>query len=128
MPPACPLDSPLMGVQTETRGGEAIPIHGGPGGLGVFNAIAAPWRPDEGGYPNVAHGGSFIMSTEFTGEKCPVRADTFVTYGQSENQDSPHASDYTKAFSEKRWHDAPFCAADVRREALERSTVPHRLR
>ena len=48
-----------------------------------------------------------------------MRADTFVTYGQTENQDSPHASDYTKAFSEKKWHDAPFCAEDVAREALE---------
>ena len=114
-----PLDSPLLGVQSEVRGGETIPIHGGPGGLGVFNAISAPWQPQNGGYPNIPHGGSFIMSTEFTGERCPVRADTFVTYGQSENQDSPHASDYTKAYSEKRWHNAPFCASDVRREALE---------
>ena len=114
-----PLDAPLEGVQTETRGGEAISIHGGPGGLGVFNAISAPWQPDDGGYPNIPHGGSFIMSTEFTGKKCPVRADTFVTYGQTENQDSPHASDYTKAFSEKNWHDAPFCASDVQRAALE---------
>ena len=118
-----PLDAPLEGVQTETRGGEAISIHGGPGGLGVFNAIAAPWQPDAGGYPNVPHGGSFIMATEFTGRSCPVRADTFVTYGQTENQDSPHASDYTKAFSEKRWYDAPFCAADVEQAALDRYRV-----
>ncbi len=115
-----PLDSPLRGVQSETRGGEVIPIHGGPGGLGVFNAIAAPWRPTEGGYPNIPHGGSFIMAAEFKGGKCPVRADTFVTYGQSENQESPYASDYTKAFSKKRWHDAPFCAGDVKRKTLDR--------
>ena len=63
------------------------------------------------------------MATEFTGGNCPVRADTFVTYGQSENQASPHASDYTKAFSEKDWHDAPFCAGDVRRQALEKMRV-----
>ena len=113
------LDAPLLGVQSEERGNEVIPIHGGPGGLGVFNAMSTPWRPNDGGHTNVPHGGSFIMATEFTGKKCPVKADTFVTYGQSENQDSPHASDYTKAFSEKDWHDAPFCAGDVRRETLE---------
>ncbi len=118
-----PLDSPLLGVQSDARGGETIPIHGGPGGLGVFNAISAPWQPDNGGYPNIPHGGSFIMATEFTGGKCPVRADTFVTYGQSENQDSPHSSDYTKAYSAKDWHDAPFCAGDVRRQALEMMRV-----
>jgi acyl-homoserine-lactone acylase len=118
-----PLDAPLEGVQTETRRGEAISIHGGPGGLGVFNAISAPWRPAEGGYPNIPHGASFIMATEFTGKACPVRADTFVSYGQTENQDSPHASDYTKAFSEKRWNHVPFCAGDVARQALDTYTV-----
>ena len=118
-----PLDAPLEGVQTETRGGEAISIHGGPGGLGVFNAISAPWQPDAGGYPNIPHGGSFIMAAEFTGKKCPVKADTFVTYGQTENQDSPHASDYTKAFSEKNWNEVPFCAGEVAREALDTYTV-----
>jgi acyl-homoserine-lactone acylase len=114
-----PLDSPLLGVQSEERGGEVIPIHGGPGTLGVFNAISAQWRPGDGGYTNIPHGGSFIMAAEFTGKKCPVRADTFVTYGQSENQASPHASDYTEAFSQKRWLHEPFCAGDVRRKALE---------
>ena len=114
-----PARLPLLGVQSETRGGEAIPIHGGPGTLGVFNAIAAPWQPTEGGYPDIPHGGSFIMATEFTGDRCPVDADTFVTYGQSENQSSPHSSDYTKAFSEKNWNDAPFCAPDVKQAALD---------
>ncbi len=117
-----PLDAPLRGYQTEERGGEVIDIHGGPG-LGVFNVISAQWRPDDGGYTNVPHGGSFIMAAEFKDGNCPVRADTFVTYGQTENQDSPHANDYTKAYSRKDWHDAPFCAADVRRETLERERL-----
>ncbi len=79
--------------------------------------------PAEGGYTDIPHGGSFIMAAEFTGEKCPVKADTFVTYGESENQASPHASDYTKAFSKKKWLEAPFCGPDVRREALSSTQV-----
>ncbi|MDQ2675429.1 MAG: penicillin acylase family protein, partial [Actinomycetota bacterium] len=79
--------------------------------------------PDAGAYPNIPHGGSFIMAAEFTGKRCPVRADTFVTYGQTENQASPHASDYTRAFSQKRWNDVPFCAGDVAREALDTYSV-----
>jgi len=118
-----PFDGELRDFQTEERGGEAIPIPGGPDSLGVFNVISASFRPDDGGYTNVPHGGSFIMAAEFTGKKCPVRADTFVTYGQSENQDSPHSKDYTKAFSEGDWNRAPFCGADVKRETLERSVV-----
>ena len=34
-----PLDAGLRGHQYETRGGEQIPIHGGPGDVGLFNAI-----------------------------------------------------------------------------------------
>ncbi len=33
---------------------------------------------------------------------CPVRALTFLTYGESEDQTSPHAGDYTRAFSRKQ--------------------------
>ncbi|CAN5165886.1 penicillin acylase family protein [soil metagenome] len=118
-----PLDSPLDGVQSEVRGGETISVHGGPHGSGVFNVISANWRPNDGGYTNVRHGGSFIMSAQFTNGKCPVKADTFVTYGQSENQDSPHASDYTKAYASKKWLHEPFCGPDVRRKTLDKVTL-----
>ena len=111
-----PLDAPLRGHQYETRGGEQIPIHGGPGEDGVFNAINVPWDPAEAGYPNVPHGSSFIAAMTFPKRGCPVRARTFVTYGQTENQDSPHASDYTRAFSDKRWNRVPFCAREIRRD------------
>ena len=110
-----PLEDPLRNWQYETRAGEKIPIHGGPGGVGVFNAINVQWNV-ENGYGNVPHGSSFVMVAGFTGKKsCPVAADTFVTYGQSENQRSKHAADYTKAFSEKRWNSTRFCDRDVRR-------------
>ena len=117
-----PLDAGLRGFQFETRGGVPIPIHGGPGGLGVFNAINVGWNPDAG-YPDVRHGSSFIMAAEFRRRGCPVRAGTFVTYGQTENQTSPHADDYTRAFSNKRWNVPPFCADDLRRETLEKERV-----
>ena len=38
-----PLDAPLRDWQYERRGSERIPIHGGPGGVGVFNAINVQW-------------------------------------------------------------------------------------
>jgi acyl-homoserine-lactone acylase len=117
-----PLDAGLRGYQYETRGGEQIPIHGGPGGLGVFNAISAGWDSDAG-YPDVRHGSSFIMAAEFRKGRCPVRAGTFVTYGQTENQSSPHASDYTKRFSRKRWLREPFCNGAVNQAALSRKRL-----
>jgi acyl-homoserine-lactone acylase len=45
-----------------------------------------------------------------------VKALTFVTYGESENPESPHASDYTKAFSRKRWNHVPYCGFQIRRD------------
>jgi acyl-homoserine-lactone acylase len=120
-----PLDGTLREFQSEVRGGKAIPIHGGPGSLGLFNAINVPWDA-QAGYPNVPHGTSFIAAMSFKKRGCPVKALSFVTYGQSENQGSPHAKDYTKAFSRKRWNRVPFCAAEVRRKALEVERVSAR--
>lgn len=113
-----PLDAGLRGFQTDERGGEAISIPGGPGGLGVFNVITANWRPQEGGYTNIAHGSSFMMAAHFVDGRCPVDVGTFVTYSQSENPESPHAADYTKRFAQERWHDMPFCPSDVKRETV----------
>jgi acyl-homoserine-lactone acylase len=123
-----PLDAGLRGYQFDVRGGKRIPIHGGPGGLGVFNAIGASWRPDEGGYAEVPHGASFVMSAQFVDGRCPVKAGTFVTYGQTENQTSRHASDYTRAFSRKRWNQPPFCQRDVKRAARSTQRVKFRKR
>jgi acyl-homoserine-lactone acylase len=113
-----PLDGTLRQFQYDTRGGEKIPIHGGPGTLGVFNAINVSWDA-KAGYPNVPHGSSFIAAMGFKRHGCPAKALTFVTYGESENQSSPHASDYTKAFSRKKWNRVPFCRNEVRRRTLD---------
>jgi acyl-homoserine-lactone acylase len=113
-----PLDAPLRGHQYEVRGGDPIPIHGGPGTLGDFNAINVRWDPDNDGYGDVEHGSSFIMAAQFVDGKCPVRAGTFVTYSESENQRSKHAADYTRAFSKKHWNRVPFCRGEVRRKTL----------
>jgi acyl-homoserine-lactone acylase len=118
-----PLDAPLRGHQYEHRGGEDIPIHGGPGSVGVFNAINVSWDPEKDGYGDVEHGSSFMMAAQFVDGRCPVRAGTFVTYSQSENQRSKHAADYTRAFSQKRWNTVPFCRREVRRKTLTTKRV-----
>jgi hypothetical protein len=68
------------------------------------------------------------MAAQFKSGKCPVRAGTFVTYGESENQSSPHASDYTRAFSKKKWNRAPFCAKDVARQTLSTKRLAIKLK
>lgn len=126
-----PLDGAPREWQHDQRAGKSIPIHGGEGDLGLFNAISSVWDP-QAGYSEVPHGTSFIASIGFKrkGKRkgCPVKALTFVTYGQSENPSSRHATDYTRAFSRKRWNAVPFCKREVRRQALttKRVTGPRR--
>jgi acyl-homoserine-lactone acylase len=117
-----PLDAPLRAWQYEERAGRRIPIHGGPGQFGLFNAIGATWDPAEG-YSDVPHGTSFIAAMQFRKRGCPARALTFVSYSQSENPRSRYANDYTKAFSRERWNRVPFCAKEVRRAARDRYRV-----
>jgi acyl-homoserine-lactone acylase len=111
-----PIDGTLRDFQYDTRGGKRIPIHGGPGTLGDFNAINVTWDP-KAGYPDVPHGSSFIAAMTWAKHGCPVRQLSFVTYSESENQSSPHSSDYTRAFSKKKWNKVPFCTADIREQA-----------
>jgi acyl-homoserine-lactone acylase len=113
-----PLDAPLADWQYVTRQGERIPIHGGPGGVGVFNAINVRWQGDPGGnrtgYGDVPHGTSFIMAATWPeGADCPVDATAFVTYGNSEDPTSPHSVDQTRRFSDKDWIPMRFCEEDV---------------
>ena len=65
-----PLDGTLREWQYDERGGERVPIHGGPGTLGVFNAIQSTWNPRQG-YSNVPHGSSFIAAMGFSEKGCP---------------------------------------------------------
>jgi acyl-homoserine-lactone acylase len=113
-----PLDAPLGDWQYVTRDGERIPIHGGPGNVGVFNAINVRWQGDpEGsrtGYGDVPHGTSFIQVVTWPeGGDCPVDASAFVTYGNSEDPTSPHSVDQTRRFSAKEWIPMRFCEEDV---------------
>jgi hypothetical protein len=111
-----PLDAPLRDWQYERRGSEKVPIHGGPGGVGVFNAINVSWTGSgaNAGYSNVPHGSSFVMVAQFTGdEDCPVDARTILTYSQSTNPNSPYFGDQTRMFSNKEWVDEAYCEEEI---------------
>ncbi|HEY3505760.1 MAG TPA: penicillin acylase family protein [Actinocatenispora sp.] len=95
-----PLDAPMSDVQTVTRNGERIPIHGSLGTLGVLNVIDP--APDAAGNPDVTWGSSFIQEVRF-GADGPPQSSTLLTYSQSANPRSPHYSDQTTLFSAGRW-------------------------
>ena len=82
-----PLDGAARRRADRGRGGERIPIHGGPGEAGVFNAInvrAADLKAGKG-YETVPHGSSFVQAVAFTDGACPVTPRTILTYSQSAN-------------------------------------------
>lgn len=108
-----PLDATLRRGQTVTRRGEVIPLHGGPGGSGIFNVLTPTWDPEKG-YTEVVHGSSYMQAVHLR-PGCPdIR--TFLTYGESTNPESVRTSDQTKRFSAKRWVKVPFCPQDLERD------------
>ncbi len=110
-----PLDARLREYQYELKNSERVPIHGGPGTLGVFNAISAPFRGREG-FPDVGSGSSFVMAAHLNGTRCP-ESRSILTYSQSANPQSPYFADQTRLFSDKRWVDMRFCPEEVLRDS-----------
>ena len=113
-----PVDAPLGKYQIDARpDGTRTPYPGGPGTLGVFNAVAAPWDPTKGYVGQLPHGSSFIQVVQFNGTGCPD-ARTILTYSQSPNPKSPHYADQTKLFSQSKWATDHFCEKDVAKATL----------
>jgi acyl-homoserine-lactone acylase len=106
-----PIDAPLGQFQFATRRGVKIPIHGGPGTDGDFNAINVRWVPGKG-VSDIEHGSSYVQVVTWGKGSCPD-ARTILTYSQSTNPGSPFYSDQTKLFSRKKWVPDLFCRAAV---------------
>ncbi len=108
------LDAPWGDQQQVMAGNEAIPIHGGPGSLGVLNMQESDRAANGRLVPR--HGTSYIQIVGFD-DKGPV-ADAILSYAQSTNPASPHAADQTRAYSEKRWNRLPFHPKDIKAAAI----------
>lgn len=109
-----PVDAPLGQFQVDVRpDGTATPYHGGPGTLGVFNALNSTWNASTGYVGPLQHGSSFVQAVSFDGDGCPD-ARTILTYSQSTNPSSPHYADQTRLYSQGGWATDHFCAQEVR--------------
>lgn len=107
-----PLDAAWGSIQYVERNGEHIPVHGGPGQIGILNAMGS--NPGAAGKPFVltpAHGTSYVQVVSF-GDKGPV-AESMLSYSQSTNPDSPYYADGTRAYAAKKWIRLPFTPAEV---------------
>ena len=107
-----PLNRPWGQVQFDLRNGVAIPIHGGSGTSGVYNAIIpGPLVPNVG-YTPIGGGSSFIQAVTFANGGPVARA--LVTYSQSSDPANPHYADMTQLFSNYGWVNLPFTDAQIR--------------
>jgi acyl-homoserine-lactone acylase len=123
-----PLDGPLGQFQFITKNGARIPIHGGPGTDGDFNAINVDWT-DGKGYGEPEHGSSYVQVVTWGRSRCP-NARTILTYSESVNPNSPFYGDQTRLYSQKKWVRDRFCRRDVLRgtQSTTRVRTGHRTR
>ncbi len=118
------LDVALGDVQSEDRNGEAIPMHGGRGNLGVFNVLSASFE-GAAGYPDVdGNSASLVMAVEMTGAG-PV-GEMLLTYSQSSDASSAHFADQTRLYSAEEWVPIHFQRGDVNRHRVERVNLVER--
>jgi acyl-homoserine-lactone acylase len=117
---AIPLEAPLQGYQYAIRGAQKIPIHGGPGTNGTFNAINTTWG--EGGISPVTVGSSFVQVVSFDGSNCPDTK-TILTYSQSADPTSPWYADQTLMFSLKQWKTDEFCENQIAADPTTKVTA-----
>jgi acyl-homoserine-lactone acylase len=114
-----PYDVALSAVQYVTLNGERFPLPGGPADpVGEFNAI---YQSAPGAIPLL--GSTYIQAVGWaTGDSCPQAA-TVLAYSESSDSRSPHHTDQTRLFSQRRWATAYFCPAQVAAHALSTTVV-----
>lgn len=105
-------------LQGVLRAGTWIPIHGGDGALGVYNAIDS--EPGEDGRLQIKFGTSYVQTVAF--EAGGPRAQAMLSYSQSTNPASPHYADQTARFSRKEWITQAFTEAQIKADPAYTST------
>ncbi|TDD21534.1 peptidase S45 [Nonomuraea diastatica] len=90
----------------------AVPVPGCTEGEGCFDRIRTSGPLGEDGrYPDVNTGSSFMMAVELT--PAGPRTRTVLTYSLSANSASPHHADQTELFSRGEWVTERFTEAEI---------------
>ncbi|WPC26822.1 acylase [Pseudomonas moraviensis] len=96
-------------IQVVSSGGQQTPIHGGPGTLGIYNAMQSV--PREDGKLEVVSGTSYLQVVSFD-EKGP-HAQGLLAFSLSSDPASKYSRDQTEAFSKKQWSVLPFTEQQI---------------
>lgn len=103
-------DSRWQDVQVASSGARQTPIHGGPGELGIYNAIQSV--PGANGKREVVSGTSYLQVVTFD-DKGP-QAQGLLAFSISSDPASPYSADQTQAFSQKQWSVLPFTEQQIK--------------
>ncbi|MGG2019916.1 acylase [Pseudomonas sp. S8] len=107
-----------MGLKPETRWGDIqvvssgarqTAIHGGPGTLGIYNAIQSV--PREDGKLEVISGTSYLQVVSF--DDNGPHAQGLLAFSLSSDPESKYSRDQTEAFSKKQWSVLPFTEQQI---------------
>jgi acyl-homoserine-lactone acylase len=111
------LDATLGDVQRPAITDEAIALHGGQSFEGVLNFLGDNRSPGIGAKGiRIDYGTSYVQTVTFDA-RGPL-AEALLTYGQSTDPASPHATDQLRLYSRKEWPRLPFHPDDVARERV----------
>lgn len=97
-------------IQVASSGGRQTPIHGGPGELGIYNAIQSV--PGANGKREVVSGTSYLQVVTFDGHG--PKAEGLLAFSISSDPASPYSADQTQAFSRKQWSVLPFTEQQIK--------------
>lgn len=114
------VDATWGSAHFDTRDGETIPIHGGNGSHGIYNAIGTR-REDGVGYTPVTSGSSIVQVVTW-GKNGP-KAQGVLTYSQSTDPESPHFSDQTQLFSDYGWNRLPFSNKEIKADLISKDRL-----
>lgn len=106
-------------IQVSSAGTQQTPIHGGPGALGVYNAIFSV--PGAGGKREVVSGTSYLQVVSF--DEHGPQAQGLLAPSESTNPESAHRRDQTQAFSNKQWAVLPFTEQQIEADPAYRLQV-----
>ena len=118
-----PLDATWGSQNVADKSGDPIAIPGGPHELGFFNVVIGkdPYANDRNELYRVNYGSSHIQAVSFTDSS--VEASTILTYGQSEDPNSPHYRDQTELFSRSGWVSFPYTTSQIAEQKISERTV-----
>lgn len=104
------MSSRWQDVQVVSSGMHQTPIHGGPGELGIYNAIQSV--PGTNGKREVVSGTSYLQVVTFD-DKGP-QAKGLLAFSLSSDPASPYSADQTLTFSRKHWNVLPFTEQQIK--------------